>query len=202
MSPTDPAAPERGADITRLPFPELAKLSPFATLLERRIVFLRGAIEDSVADEVVAQLLALDADEAGDIELYIDSPGGAMWGLFAIYDTMQLLVSPVHTRCIGMAASAAAVILATGTGTRSATPNARIMLHQPHGGVRGTAADIAIAARETAWLRDRMLRILAERTGQTAERLRHDLDRDLWLSAEEALAYGVIDELATRRGDS
>lgn len=192
--------PDTGGEVVPLPLAELAKLSPFATLFERRIVFLRGAIMDSVADEVVAQLIALDGDE-GDISLYIDSPGGEMTGLFAVYDTMQVLRSAVHTRCVGLAASAAAVVLATGTGTRSATPNARIMLHQPHGGARGTAADIEIAARETVWLRERMLHILAERTGQTAERLRDDLDRDLWLSAAEAVDYGVIDEVVpTRNG--
>lgn len=188
--------PRRRQEGELIGFPDLARLSPYQRLLDRRIVFLRGAIEETVADDLVAQLLALDVAGDEPVTLYIDSPGGSVTGTFAIYDTMQLLSAPVRTRCVGLAASGAAVLLATGTGTRSATPNARIMLHQPHGGIRGTAADITIAAQEFVWLRERMLAVLAERTGQSVERLRGDMDRDHWLSAEQALTYGVIDEIA------
>ncbi len=170
----------------------------YATLLERRIVFLKGVIRDSVADDVAAQLLALDALSEDDITLMIDSPGGDVTGLFVIHDVIQTLRSRVHTRCIGLAASGAAVILATGTGVRSATENSRILLHQPHGGVQGRAVDIEIQAREILHLRRRLEEILAERTGQPIERIRRDTDRDFWLSAEEAKDYGLIDEVMAR----
>ncbi|MGH8906006.1 MAG: ClpP family protease [Egibacteraceae bacterium] len=191
----DQISPEqRAADLTRL--------DPFARLFERRIVFLRGALEETTADELAARLLALEMDSDEPITLYIDSPGGNTFGMFALYDTIQLLRAPVHTTCIGMAASAAAFLLATGTGTRSATPNARIMLHQPHGrsGGRSTAADIQILAREFAHLRTRMEEILAERTGKAIDQIHKDTNRDFWLSAREALAYGLIDEVAPKRG--
>jgi len=177
---------------------ELARLNPYARLLDRRIVFLRGALEETTADDLAAQLLALEMDSYEPVTLYIDSPGGNTFGMFALYDTIQLMRSPVHTTCIGMAASAAAFLLATGTGTRSATPNARIMIHQPHGGgIQGKAADIQILAREFAYLRTRMEEILAERTGKPTERISRDTNRDFWLSAPEALDYGLIDEIVT-----
>ncbi|CAN5385888.1 ATP-dependent Clp endopeptidase proteolytic subunit ClpP [soil metagenome] len=169
---------------------------PFARLLERRIVFLRGPIEDTKADQLAAQLLVLDAESDDPVTMYIDSPGGSAAGMFALYDTMQLLRSPVHTTCVGIAASAGAFLLATGSGTRSATPNARVMLHQPLGGAEGTAADIQIQAREFAFLRERMEQILSERTGKSVERIHLDTQRDFWLSAHEALRYGLIDEVA------
>jgi len=177
--------------------PEVLRLEEFAyrRLFQQRMVFLRGEIKESVADDVAAQLLALDAAAEGDVTLYIDSPGGDVTGLFAIHDTMQLVRSPVHTRCVGMAASSAAVILATGTGVRSATPNARILIHQPHGGIQGTARDIEIHAKEFAFLRQRVDEILAERTGQPIERIRQDTDRDVWLTPEAARDYGLIDEI-------
>jgi ATP-dependent Clp protease protease subunit len=177
--------------------PEVLRLEEFAyrRLFQQRMVFLRGEIKESVADDVAAQLLALDAAAEGDITLYIDSPGGDVTGLFAIHDTMHLVRSPVHTRCVGMAASSAAVILATGTGVRSATPNARILIHQPHGGIQGTARDIEIHAKEFAFLRQRVDEILAERTGQPIERIRQDTDRDFWLTPEAARDYGLIDEI-------
>jgi ATP-dependent Clp protease, protease subunit len=183
---------------TAPPQPPLDPLreSTFARLYERRIVFLRGPIQGDKPDEVAAQLLGLDAASDDPVTLYIDSPGGDTFGMFAIHDTMQLMGAPVHTRCIGMAASAGAFLLATGTGTRSATPNARVMIHQPLGGGQGTASDIQILAREFVQLRDRMERILAERTGQSVERIHADTRRDFWLSAEEALEYGLIDEIA------
>ena len=177
--------------------PEVLRLEEFAyrRLFQQRMVFLRGEIKESVADDVAAQLLALDAAAEGDVTLYIDSPGGDVTGLFAIHDTMQLVRAPVHTRCVGMAASSAAVILATGTGVRSATPNARILIHQPHGGIQGTARDIEIHAKEFAFLRQRVDEILAERTGQPIERIRQDTDRDFWLTPVAAKDYGLIDEI-------
>jgi ATP-dependent Clp protease, protease subunit len=189
--PDQPEAPHPAVD--------LAKLTTFNRLYERRIVFLRGPLEGEKADDVAAQLLGLDADSDEPVHLYIDSPGGDTFGMFAIHDTMQLMRSPVHTTCVGLAASAGAFLLATGTGTRSATPNARIMLHQPLGGGRGSAVDIEILAQQFTELRSRMERILAERTGQPVERIHRDLDRDFWLSAEEARDYGVVDEVVTRR---
>ena len=140
----------------------------------------------------------MDSDDP--ITLYIDSPGGNTFGMFALYDTIQLMRAPVNTTCIGMAASAGAFLLATGTGTRSATPNARIMIHQPHGGgIQGSAADIQILAREFTFLRTRVEEILAERTGQTRERIHTDTNRDYYLSAQDARDYGLIDEVAGAR---
>jgi ATP-dependent Clp protease protease subunit len=181
--------------------PEVLALEDFAyrRLFQQRLVFLRGEIKEHVADDIAAQLLALDATSDDDITLYIDSPGGDVTGLFAIHDTVQLVESRVHTRCVGMAASSAAVILATGTGARSATPNARILIHQPHGGIQGTARDIEIHAREFAFLRERVDAILAERTGQPIERIRADTDRDFWLTPEAAKDYGLIDEIVGAR---
>jgi ATP-dependent Clp protease, protease subunit len=192
--PESPTAPPPG----RGPL-DLAQLSIFNRLYDRRIVFLRGPLEGDKADEVAAQLLGLDADADEPVQLYIDSPGGDTFGMFAIHDTMQLMRSPVHTTCVGLAASAGAFLLATGTGTRAATPNARVMLHQPLGGGRGSAVDIEILAAQFTELRARMERILAERTGQPLERIHRDLDRDFWLSAEDARAYGIIDEVVSRR---
>ncbi len=171
----------------------------YRRLFQQRMVFLRGEIKESVADDVAAQLLALDATGGDDVTLFIDSPGGDITGLFAIHDTMQMIGSKVHTRCVGMAASSAAVILATGTGTRSATPNARILIHQPHGGIQGTARDIEIHAKEFSLLRERLDAILAARTGQSVERIRQDTDRDHWLTPEAAKEYGLIDEIVGGR---
>jgi ATP-dependent Clp protease, protease subunit len=178
---------------------DLARLSTFNRLYERRIVFLRGPLEGEKADDLVAQLLGLDAESDDQVTLYIDSPGGDTFGMFAIHDTIQLMRAPVHTTCVGLAASAGAFLLANGTGTRAATPSARVMLHQPLGGGRGSAVDIAIIAEQFTELRGRMERILAERTGQPVERIHADLDRDFWLSAEEARDYGIVDEVVTRR---
>lgn len=179
---------------------ELAGLNQqaFRKLFEQRILYLRGPLDDTNADALVAQMLALDADAKDDVTLYINSPGGIISGLFAIYDTMQLLRSKVNTRCVGMAASAAAVLLASGTGTRSGTQNARIMIHQPLGGARGSARDIEIQAQNIVFLRERINEILAERTGQPVEKIREDTDRDFWLTAAEARDYGLIDQVAGR----
>ncbi|MFA9428739.1 ClpP family protease [Egicoccus sp. AB-alg2] len=209
MSSTDvpPRAPEPGAPEPDAPEPPrppavtdpigaMARLSPYERLFEQRVVFLRGALEETTADDLVAQLLALDHDSDQPITLLIDSPGGNTFGMFALHDVMASLRSPVHTRCVGLAASAGAFLLATGTGIRSATANASIMFHQPWGGTgRRTAIDIAKQAAQFADTRRRMQAILAERTGQDYERIRRDLDRDHWLTADEALAYGAIDEV-------
>jgi ATP-dependent Clp protease, protease subunit len=184
------------ADLETLLETSVATQTAFRKLFDSRIIFLKGAIEDTDADTLVAQMLALDADSKEDITLYINSPGGIISGLFAIYDTMQLLRSKVNTRCIGMAASAAAVLLAAGTGTRSATENARIMIHQPLGGASGSARDIEIQAQNIVYLRERINEILSERTGQELTKIQEDTDRDFWLTAAEARAYGLIDEVA------
>ena len=167
----------------------------FDTLFDARILFLKGPLEDDVADSLIAQLLALDSDGDDDITLYINSPGGIITGMFAIYDAMRLLRSRVNVRCIGLAASAGAFLLATGTGLRSATENARIMIHQPLGGARGTAKDIEIQAKNIVWIRERINEILAERTGQTIDTIRRDTDRDYWMTGAEALEYGIVDEV-------
>lgn len=172
----------------------------FDKLFEKRILFMKGPLEDDVADNLVAQMLALDAENQDDITLYVNSPGGVISGLFAIYDTMQLIGSKVNTRCIGMAASAAAVILASGTGVRSATENARVMIHQPLGGARGTARDIEIQAKNIVFLRQRINEVLAERTGQSVEKVAKDTDRDYWMTAEDAKEYGLVDEIVQPDG--
>ncbi|MDQ3538073.1 MAG: ATP-dependent Clp protease proteolytic subunit [Actinomycetota bacterium] len=178
----------------------MVEASVFRKLYDNRILYLRGAIEDTVADTLVAQMMSLDADNDKDITLYINSPGGIVSGMFAIYDVMHLMNSKVNTVCVGMAASAAAFLLATASGMRAATPNARIMFHQPLGGARGQAVDIQIQAQQIVFLRERLNEILAERTNQPLERIQKDTDRDFWLSAEEAVAYGAIDEVRARGG--
>jgi ATP-dependent Clp protease, protease subunit len=164
-------------------------------LFEQRIVFLKGPLEDVNGDQLVAQLLALDSDSDADITLYINSPGGIITGMFALYDSIQLLQSKVNTRCVGLAASAAAFLLCTGTGTRSATENARVMIHQPLGGARGTAKDIEIQAKNIVWMRERINEIIAGRTGKSVEQVALDTDRDYWMTAAEAVEYGLIDEV-------
>ena len=171
----------------------------FSRLLMDRIVFLGSAVDDTVANIIIAQLLFLDADNPEkDIYLYINSPGGVVTAGLAIYDTMQFIRSPVHTMCIGMAASMGAILLGAGEkGKRSALPNARIMLHQPSGGSQGTAADIEIAAREILGLRQRLNEILAFHTGQPVAQVEADLDRDRFMSPQEAMEYGLIDDVIT-----
>ena len=171
-------------------------------LFESRILFLKGPLEDDVADNLVAQLLALDAESDEDITLYVNSPGGIITGMFALYDSMRLLRSKVNTRCIGLAASAAAFLLCTGTGTRAATESARIMIHQPLGGARGTAKDIEIQAKNIVWMRERINEIMADRTGQTLEQIQQDTDRDFWMTAAEAKNYGLIDEVVAAHSGS
>jgi len=173
----------------------------YSRLLEDRIVFLGTAIDDQIADVIVAQLLHLEAEDAGkDIALYINSPGGDMTGLFAIYDTMEFIASDVATICVGQACSAAAVLLAAGTkGKRAVLPNSRVLIHQPHGGAQGQSSDLEIAAREMVEMRERMVQILVRHTGQPVERIKADIDRDYIVREEEAVAYGLVDEVLRRR---
>ena len=169
----------------------------FSRLLMDRIVFLGSAVTDDVANIIVAQLLFLDAeDPERDIHMYINSPGGSVYGGLAIYDTIQHLRAPVATYCVGVAASMGAVLLSGGKeGKRSALPNSRIMIHQPSSGAQGTAADIEIAAKEIIYIRQRLNEILARHTGQSVEQIAEDVDRDRFMSPVEAAEYGLIDRV-------
>jgi len=173
----------------------------YSRLLKDRIVFLGTPIDDMVANLVMAQLLHLESDDPDkDVFVYINSPGGSITSLFAVYDTMQYIKPEVNTVCMGMAASAAAVILAGGApGKRYALPHARVMLHQPHGGAQGQTSDIEIQARLFVQMREQLNHILAEHTGQDYEKVVTDTDRDFWMLAEEAKDYGIIDGILTRR---
>ncbi len=169
----------------------------FSRLLMDRIVFLGTAIDDTVANIIIAQLLFLDADNPErDIYLYINSPGGIVSAGMAIYDTVQFLRAPVNTICMGMAASMGSFLLAAGTkGKRSALPHARIMIHQPSGGTQGTASDIEIQAREILYLRGKLNELYAKHTNKKVEDIEKDMDRDRFMSAEEAKEYGLIDNV-------
>jgi ATP-dependent Clp protease protease subunit len=173
----------------------------YSRLLKERIVFLGTPIDDTVANLVCAQLLFLESEEPDkDIHLYINSPGGDITALFAIYDTMKYLKPDVSTFCYGQAASAAAVLLAAGArGKRFALPHARILLHQPFGGVEGQASDIELQAKEILRLRDLLTGMLATDTGQAQDKVAKDTDRDFVMTADEAVLYGVIDEVITSR---
>jgi ATP-dependent Clp protease protease subunit len=173
----------------------------YSRLLRERIIFLGTPINDTVANLVCAQLLFLESEEADkDIHLYINSPGGDITALFAIYDTMKYIKPDMSTFCFGQAASAAAVLLGAGTrGKRFALPHARILLHQPFGGVEGQASDIELQAKEILRMRDLLNGMLASDTGQTTERVSKDTDRDFIMTADEAVAYGLIDEVITAR---
>ena len=173
----------------------------YSRLLKDRIIFLGTPIDDTIANLIMAQLLHLESDDPDkDIFLYINSPGGSITSLFAIYDTMQYIRPDVSTVCMGMAASASAVILAGGAkGKRYALPHARIMLHQPHGAAQGQASDIEIQARLIVQMREQLNEILAEHTGQDLPRIETDTERDYWMLADEAKEYGVIDDLLSRR---
>jgi ATP-dependent Clp protease protease subunit len=173
----------------------------FSRLLMDRIVFLGSPINDDVSNIIIAQLLFLDADNPErDIFVYINSPGGIVSAGMAIYDTMQFLRAPVNTICMGMAASMGSFLLAAGTkGKRSALPHARIMMHQPSGGASGTAADIEIQAREILYLRQKLNELYAQHTGQTIEKIEQDIDRDRFMSAEEAVDYGIIDKVIQQK---
>ena len=171
----------------------------YSRLLKDRIVLLGTPIDDAVANLIAAQLLHLAAEDPNkDISLYINSPGGSATAMFAIYDTMQHISAEVATVCMGMAASAASVILAAGApGKRFVLPNARVLIHQPHGGAQGQQIDIEIQAREIAYLRRRMEEVLAEHTGQPIERISKDTDRDFIMGAEAAVEYGMVDQVLT-----
>lgn len=169
----------------------------YSRLLKDRIIFITGEIETHMADLIVAQLLFLESeDPKKDIQLYINSPGGQVTAGLAIYDTMNYIKPDVSTICIGMAASMGAFLLSSGAkGKRYALPNAEVMIHQPSGGAQGMASDIEITAKQILKTRERLNRILAKNTGQTIKRVERDTDRDTWLDAEEAKAYGLIDEV-------
>ncbi len=173
----------------------------YSRLLKERIIFLGTPIDDWVSNLMIAQLLHLESEDPDkDISIYINSPGGEITGLFAIYDTMQYIKPDVQTICVGQAASAAAVLLAAGaTGKRYALPHARVLIHQPHGGASGQAVDIEIQAKEIARMRNTLDELLAHHTGQDVDRVRHDTDRDFIMSALEAKDYGMIDEVISNR---
>ncbi len=174
----------------------------FSRLLKERIVFIGTAIDDTVASLAIAQLLFLEAeDPEKDVYVYLNTPGGHISAGLAIYDTMQYIKADVATICMGQASSMGAVLLAAGTkGKRFALPHARIMIHQPWGGAQGQATDIEIHAKEILTLREKLNEILASHTGQPVERISKDTDRNFFMSAEEALKYGIIDEIMTRKG--
>ncbi|MDR2704456.1 MAG: ATP-dependent Clp endopeptidase proteolytic subunit ClpP [Planctomycetaceae bacterium] len=169
----------------------------YSRLLKDRIIFLGTQVTDEVANAIVAQLLFLHSDDSSaDIHLYINSPGGSVTAGLAIYDTMQYINCPVATYCIGQAASMGALLLTAGTnGKRFALPNARIMIHQPHGGMEGTAEEIMIHAREFANIKERLNKILIKHTGHDLAKIEKDTDRDRFMSADEAKDYGLIDQV-------
>jgi ATP-dependent Clp protease, protease subunit len=173
----------------------------YSRLLRERIVFLHGELREESANLVIAQLLHLEGeDQDRPVNLYINSPGGDMNALFAVYDAMEFMAPAVHTVCMGQAASAAAVLLAAGApGHRYVLPNSRVLLHQPWGGAQGQSKDLEIAVRDMVVMRERMVGVLADRTGQPRERIDADIDRDFILRDEEAVAYGVVDEVLHHR---
>ncbi len=175
----------------------------FSRLLMDRIVFLGTPIDDDVANIIIAQLLFLEADNPErDIYLYINSPGGVISSALAIYDTAQHIQAPVNTICMGMAASAGSFLLVAGAeGKRAALPNARIMMHQPSGGAQGTAADIEIVAKEILYARQKLNELYAKHTGQPVEKIERDMDRDTFMSADEAKEYGIIDKVIQHRAE-
>lgn len=173
----------------------------YSRLLQERIIFLGSDIEDNIANVVMAQMLHLDAEDSEkDIQLYINSPGGSVTSALAIYDTMQFIKSPVSSICIGQAASAAAVLLLAGEkGKRYSLPHARILLHQPSGGVQGTSMDVEIQTREIVRLRKLLNEIIAKHTGQDLKKIDKDTERDFILTAADAKIYGIIDEVIEKK---
>jgi ATP-dependent Clp protease protease subunit len=174
----------------------------YSRLLKERVIFLVGPVNDHTANLIVAQLLFLESENPDkDISLYINSPGGSVSAGMAIYDTMQFIKPDVSTLCTGLAASMGAFLLAAGArGKRFSLPNSRIMIHQPLGGAQGQATDIEIQAREILYLRERLNNILAEKTGRSVDQISRDTDRDNFMSAEQAMDYGMIDKVLTNRG--
>ncbi len=191
-----------------IPYPQVIEMTHrgertwdlFSRLLKDRIVFVGSEIDDDVANVLIAQLLFLESDDPDkDIMLYINSPGGVMTAGLAIYDTMQYIRCPVSTLCLGQASSIASLLLCAGTrGRRYAMPNARVLLHQPLGGTQGQATDIEIHAREILQLRRKLNEIYALHTGQDAAKIKSDSERDYYLGAEQAVAYGLVDEVLER----
>ncbi|GAB3412135.1 ATP-dependent Clp endopeptidase proteolytic subunit ClpP [Massilia agilis] len=173
----------------------------YSRLLKERVVFLVGPVNDQMANLIVAQLLFLESENPDkDISLYINSPGGSVSAGLAIFDTMNFIKPDVSTLCTGLAASMGAFLLAAGAkGKRFSLPNSRIMIHQPSGGSQGQASDIEIQAKEILYLRERLNRLLAERTGQSIEQIHKDTDRDRFMSGDEAVEYGLIDKVLTNR---
>ena len=169
----------------------------FSRLLKDRIIMLGSGVNEQTANVIIAQMLFLEKeDPKADIHFYINSPGGSVYDGLAIYDVMQFVSCPVATTCFGIAASMGAVLLAGGEkGKRRILPNSRVMIHQVSSGFRGTTADINVQAKETNFLMDKLMEILSNHTGKTTEQVRIDCDRDYWMSAEEALEYGIIDEI-------
>lgn len=178
----------------------VASMDVFSRLMMDRIIFLGVAIDNDVANIVQAQLLFLESvDPSTDIQIYLNSPGGVVYAGLGIYDTMQLVAPDVATICTGMAASMAAVLLTAGAkGKRSVLPHSRVLIHQPLGGAEGQASDIEIAAREIKETKKELYEILAYHTGQTVARITKDADRDYWMSADEAVKYGMVDSILTR----
>jgi ATP-dependent Clp protease, protease subunit len=194
-----------------IPFPNVIESTPrgerildvWSRLLKDRIIFLGTEVNDDVANIIIAQMLFLEGEDPDkEITLYINSPGGSITAGLAIYDTMQYVRAPVATVCLGMAASMAAWLLASGQkGMRKALPNSRVMIHQPLGGARGQASDIEIHAREILYIRERMNKIMEKHTGQSAAKIKEDTERDRYLSAEEAVEYGIVDSVIVPRGE-
>ena len=178
----------------------VAQMDVFSRLMMDRIIFLGCPINEEVANIIQAQLLFLDSNGYdSDISLYINSPGGSVYDGLGIYDTMQTISSDIHTICTGMAASMASVLLAAGSpGKRSALTHSRVMIHQPLGGAEGQASDIEITAREILKLKDELYQILSEHTGKDLDVIRRDADRDFWMTSQEALEYGMIDQIVTK----
>jgi len=179
----------------------VAQMDVFSRLMMDRIIFLGTAIDDYVANIIQAQLLFLESvDSSKDISIYINSPGGGVYAGLGIYDTMQFIKPEVATICTGMAASMGAVLMCAGEkGKRSALPHSRVMIHQPLGGAQGQASDIEITAREILKLKDELYQIISKHSGQTMEKVTADSDRDYWMKADEAKAYGMIDEILVRK---
>jgi ATP-dependent Clp protease protease subunit len=175
-------------------------LDVFSRLMMERIIFLGTPIYDEIANIIQAQLLYLDSIDTKDMQIYLNSPGGSVSAGLGIYDTMQIINSDVATICTGMAASMGAVLLAAGKhGKRSALPHSRVLIHQPLGGAEGQASDIEIAAREIIKTKRELYKILSDHTGQSVERIEKDSDRDYWMTSDEALQYGMIDEIMRKR---
>ncbi len=178
----------------------VTQMDVFSRLMMDRIIFLGTEVNDYTANVIQAQLLYLDSvDSDRDISIYLNTPGGSVYAGLGIYDTMQFVKSKVATICTGMAASMGAVLLVAGEqGVRAALPHSRVMIHQPLGGIQGQASDIEITAREILKLKDELYQIISDHSGQTVEKIRQDADRDYWMTAKEALEYGMIDKVYSR----